>query len=120
MKAADVLSICTSSGVAILALAAAAALAVGGTVGWLLSLLLMRLRILKRSFPEGEPLLDVDREHVAAEIEAAKKRGENPPTLPPKSRIRAPFQFGRSSTSSKYPNCVSRVEMIVVGIAFSD
>lgn len=60
-----------------------AAMAVGGTVGWLLTLLLVKLKVFRRSFPQGEPLLDVDREAVARELEEAKRKGEPAPPLPP-------------------------------------
>lgn len=62
---------------------AASAMSAGALIGWLISLALMKMKILRRSFPDGEPLLDVDREHVAAELEEARKRGETPPPLPP-------------------------------------
>lgn len=47
-----------------------AALALGGGVGLLLSILLMRRGVLRQSFPEGEPLLEVDRAAIAAEAAA--------------------------------------------------
>jgi leader peptidase (prepilin peptidase)/N-methyltransferase len=46
------------------------ALALGGGIGLLLSLLLMRRGLLRQSFPEGEPLLEVDRAAAAAEAAA--------------------------------------------------
>ncbi len=61
----------------------AAAMAVGGTVGLVVSLLLLRLKVIGLSFPLGEPLLDVDRPLVEQEIAEAKARGEEPPPLPP-------------------------------------
>jgi leader peptidase (prepilin peptidase)/N-methyltransferase len=50
------------------------ALALGGGIGLLLSLLLMRRGILRQSFPEGEPLLEVDR--AAAEAKANSESAE--------------------------------------------
>jgi leader peptidase (prepilin peptidase)/N-methyltransferase len=46
------------------------ALALGGGIGLLLSLLLMRRGLLRQSFPEGEPLLEVDRAAAAAQTAA--------------------------------------------------
>lgn len=63
--------------------APAAALSLGGVVGLLVSLALWYWKIIPTSFPEGEPLLEVDRDLVAQEIAEAKKRGEDPPPLPP-------------------------------------
>ncbi|MCS7033232.1 MAG: prepilin peptidase [Phycisphaerae bacterium] len=61
-----------------------AAVAAGGTIGWLLSLLLLHCNLLRRSFPDGEPLLEADREAVEAEIETARRQGQPPPALPPR------------------------------------
>jgi leader peptidase (prepilin peptidase)/N-methyltransferase len=70
-----------------------AALAAGGTVGLLISLGLWWRGWLPRSFPQGEPLLEVDdREALEEEIREAKRRGEEPEPLPPpytKGQIRA-------------------------------
>lgn len=63
--------------------AEAGALAAGALAGWLISLLLLRLRWLGISFPQGEPMLDVDREAAQQEIDEARRRGENPAPLPP-------------------------------------
>lgn len=60
-----------------------AAMALGATVGLVISIVLWYVKILPTSFPEGEPLLEVDRETVAKEIAEAKERGEDPPPLPP-------------------------------------
>lgn len=54
----------------------AAALAAGGTVGLALSLLLLRTGRLKRSFPDGEPLLEVEREAAEAENAKLKREGK--------------------------------------------
>lgn len=61
----------------------AGALAAGALAGWLISLLLLRLRWLGISFPQGEPMLDVDREAAQQQIDEARRRGENPVPLPP-------------------------------------
>lgn len=61
----------------------AGALAMGALVGWLISLLLLRTRRLGISFPQGEPMLDVDRDAAQQEIDEARRRGEDPAPLPP-------------------------------------
>ena len=63
-----------------------AALAAGGTVGLVISLLLWAKGILPTSFPQGEPLLEVDRAMIAAEIEEARLAGrpaDDTPLPPP-------------------------------------
>lgn len=65
-----------------------AAIAIGGTVGFIISLLLWALRILPTSFPEGEPLLDVDRAMMLADAEEARRTGQpvdDTPLPPPYS-----------------------------------
>jgi leader peptidase (prepilin peptidase)/N-methyltransferase len=59
------------------------ALAAGGSIGLILSMLLSWRGILKRSFPEGEPLLDVEREAVEAENEERRKKGAKKEDLEP-------------------------------------
>jgi len=59
------------------------AIAAGGTLGWLISVALIYSRLVRRSFPLGEPLLEVDRNSIVAEWTEARNRGENPPPLPP-------------------------------------
>src|SRR4051794_24901292 len=70
-----------------------AGLAAGGTLGLLISLGLWKLGWLPRSFPQGEPLLEVDdRAALEEEIKEAKRRGEDPEPLPPpytRGQIRA-------------------------------
>lgn len=73
--------------------APAAAMALGSGIGLLLSLLLLRVGVLKRSFPQGEPLLEIDRRMLTAEAEQAKREGRSveQPQLPPpytKNQIR--------------------------------
>src|SRR5690606_918285 len=41
------------------------------------------MKLIPLSFPQGEPLLDVDREQVAKELEEARRLGQDPPPLPP-------------------------------------
>lgn len=53
----------------------AAALAAGGAVGLALSLMLAKVKVLGQSFPQGEPLLDVEREAAEAENERLKGEG---------------------------------------------
>jgi leader peptidase (prepilin peptidase) / N-methyltransferase len=65
----------------------AAALAAGGAIGLGLSLLLWWKGILKQSFPQGEPLLDVEREAVEEENEKLKREGKEPQPVPP------PYEF---------------------------
>ncbi len=60
-----------------------ASLAAGGTVGLGVSLLLWWRGWLPQSFPQGEPILDVDREAIAQEIEDAKREGREVAPLPP-------------------------------------
>jgi leader peptidase (prepilin peptidase)/N-methyltransferase len=73
----------------------AAALAAGAGVGLLLSLLAWRRGWIPTSFPQGEPLLEVDRAAMAQEIAEAKRNGQpldEEPILPPpytSSQIRA-------------------------------
>ena len=61
------------------------ALSAGGTVGLVVSVALWSLGVLPTSFPDGEPLLDVDREAIAAEEAEARAKGEPLPEvdLPP-------------------------------------
>jgi leader peptidase (prepilin peptidase)/N-methyltransferase len=56
----------------------AAALSAGATVGLLISLLLRWRGVLKISFPEGEPLLEVDRQMMLEEEQQAKREGRQP------------------------------------------
>jgi len=58
-------------------------LAAGGTVGFLLSVLLHWRGLFSPSFPDGEPMLEVEREDRAAEIKQAKREGREPPKMPP-------------------------------------
>jgi leader peptidase (prepilin peptidase)/N-methyltransferase len=60
----------------------AAAVAAGGTIGLLISILLWWRGILPTSFPKGEPMLEVDREALAEEIEQAKREKRDPAELP--------------------------------------
>jgi leader peptidase (prepilin peptidase)/N-methyltransferase len=53
-----------------------AALAAGATVGLLLSMFLWSIGWLPTSFPDGEPMLEVDRRQLKEEMERARKAGE--------------------------------------------
>jgi leader peptidase (prepilin peptidase) / N-methyltransferase len=59
--------------------------AAGGLVGLLLSMLLLRLRVLPMSFPKGEPMM-LDHATWQAEIDAAKAENR-PPSVPPEPPI---------------------------------
>lgn len=70
----------------------AAALAAGGGVGLLLSLIGWALGWIPTSFAAGEPALEVDRELLEAQIKEAQAKGESAPQLPPEytpAQIRA-------------------------------
>ncbi|CAN5510335.1 A24 family peptidase [soil metagenome] len=58
-----------------------AAMAFGGGAGVLLSLLLLKLKIVPLSFPDGE-LLEIDREFIQKEIDDAKATGGEVPEMP--------------------------------------
>jgi len=63
-----------------------AALAAGGAIGLILSLVLSRMGVIKPSFPKGEPLLEVDRAALLEEMNEARKSGkphEHQHELPP-------------------------------------
>lgn len=59
------------------------ALAAGGTIGLLLSIGAWWMRCLPTSFPQGEPILEVDRELFEQERAKAVRQGETPAPLPP-------------------------------------
>ena len=61
----------------------AAALALGAGVGLLVSIVLWKLKIIPTSFSNGEPILEVDRPVLLAEIDKAKAEGREAPMLPP-------------------------------------
>ncbi len=60
----------------------AGALALGGTIGLIISIVLFLLEIMPQSFAEGEPALEVDEEAFEKEVQRAKKAGEEPPKRP--------------------------------------
>ena len=62
---------------------AAGALAAGGTVGLLLTLLLWKRGVIPISFPDGEPMQDIDRDAAQKEIDDARAAGKTLPPLPP-------------------------------------
>jgi leader peptidase (prepilin peptidase)/N-methyltransferase len=64
-----------------------AALAMGGAAGWLISLLLRFTGVLAVSFPDGEPMLEIERQEIEAEIAQARREGRQPDPdlkLPPR------------------------------------
>ena len=62
---------------------ASAAMAIGAGIGWLISGVLWFMGKLPVSFPEGEPILEAQREEIEQEIRDAKQRGEPVEPLPP-------------------------------------
>ena len=73
----------------------AAAMSAGGAVGLIASIVLFRAGLIPQSFPQGEPLLEVDREAMLADVERARRQGkslEYASQLPPnytRAQIRA-------------------------------
>jgi leader peptidase (prepilin peptidase) / N-methyltransferase len=61
------------------------ALSAGAAIGLFISMILWLMKIMPVSFPQGEPLLDVDRIAIEAELNRAKLAGEKieEPPLPP-------------------------------------
>jgi leader peptidase (prepilin peptidase) / N-methyltransferase len=59
------------------------ALAAGGLVGLVISLVLFQRGVIPLSFPQGEPILEVDRPQLEEEMRLAKKEGRTLPPLPP-------------------------------------
>lgn len=59
------------------------ALAAGGFVGLVISLILFWRQIIPLSFPRGEPILEVDRPQLEEEIRIARREGKELPPLPP-------------------------------------
>jgi leader peptidase (prepilin peptidase)/N-methyltransferase len=60
----------------------AAPIALGGSIGLLISIVLFILGIMPQSFSEGEPALEVDEDEYQKEVARAKAAGEEPPTRP--------------------------------------
>jgi leader peptidase (prepilin peptidase)/N-methyltransferase len=54
-----------------------ASVALGGAIGLLISIALFQLGYIKQSFPQGEPLLEVDREAIQEEIQKARHMGRH-------------------------------------------
>lgn len=76
--------------------ATAAALAAGGGVGLILSILGWAMGWLPTSFAAGEPALEVDRDLLRQQIEEATARGQEPPQLPPEytpAQVRAEMRY---------------------------
>jgi len=55
-----------------------AALAVGGAAGLLISLALRYTGVFPLSFPDGEPMLEIERQEIEVEINKAKREGREP------------------------------------------
>jgi len=72
--------------------AVGAALAAGGTIGLLISLALLRMKWIHRSFADGGPLMEIDRAAYEKEVAEAKREGreveEEPPEYTP-AQVRA-------------------------------
>jgi len=71
-------------------------LVVIGIIALLISILLRRFDKLPKSFPHGDPILEVDRPAIEREIAEAKARGEEVPELPPsytRAQIRAEMRI---------------------------
>ena len=60
-----------------------AAMALGAGTGLLVSVLLWWRGIIPTSFPQGEPMLEIDHELYAKEVEEAKAKGQAVQPLPP-------------------------------------
>lgn len=60
-----------------------AALAAGAAIGWAISGILYRFGLLPQSFPQGEPLLEAQREEIEKEHREAVESGEEVEPLPP-------------------------------------
>jgi leader peptidase (prepilin peptidase)/N-methyltransferase len=75
-----------------------AAASAGGGIGFVLSLILWSRGWLPTSFPNGEPMLEVDREELLKEIARAKKAGEpvdDQPVPPPYTRMRVRLEISK-------------------------
>jgi leader peptidase (prepilin peptidase)/N-methyltransferase len=71
---------------------AGAAMAAGGGIGLLVSILLLRAKVFKASFADGGPLMEIDREAYEREVERARKEGKELPEEVPEytpAQIRA-------------------------------
>jgi leader peptidase (prepilin peptidase) / N-methyltransferase len=96
-----------------------AALSAGAGVGLLISLLLWWRGIMPISFPKGEPMLEVDREMLASDIEKAKREGKTleyfgavPPEYSP-SQIR--FEMAKEMLFLTPPLVLGAIAMLVLG-----
>ena len=57
-------------------------LALGGTIGLIISIVLFMAGIMPQSFADGEPALEVDEDEFEREVQRAKRAGEAPPQRP--------------------------------------
>jgi len=69
------------------------ALSAGAVVGLILSIVLYRAGFIRQSFRDGEPLLEIDREQLAVEIEQARREGRDPKDLGPVPPPYTPLQI---------------------------
>jgi leader peptidase (prepilin peptidase) / N-methyltransferase len=60
----------------------AGAIALGGSIGLIISIVLFLLGIIPQSFSEGEPALEVDEDEFQKEVERARRAGEEPSKRP--------------------------------------
>lgn len=75
--------------------APAGALSAGAGLGLVISIAFWLIGWMPTSFPQGEPLLEVDRDMLAKEIAEAKREGKEVPPLPPeysRAQVRAEMQ----------------------------
>jgi leader peptidase (prepilin peptidase)/N-methyltransferase len=71
-------------------------IALGGTIGLMISIVLFLLGFIPQSFAEGEPALEVDEDEFQKEMARAKKAGEEPPKRPREySRVEIRREIGK-------------------------
>src|SRR5690606_14638218 len=66
----------------------AGAMAVGATVGWLISLMLLRAKVIARSFDDGGPLLEHEREALQRQQALPGEQEQPPPREYSRAEIR--------------------------------
>jgi leader peptidase (prepilin peptidase)/N-methyltransferase len=59
-----------------------AAMAAGAGVGLLISILLLRKKIIPQSFAEGGPLMEIEKAQIAKQAEEARRAGREPDEMP--------------------------------------
>lgn len=83
--------------------------AAGATVGYGVSLLLLKLKVLRQSFPKGEPMM-LDHAEWQKEIDAAKAEGREP-AVPPEP----PVRWTRGMLNGEMMKEISFITFPVVG-----